>query len=216
MLRLIGYGRVSTAGQANDGHGIDAQRAALQRAARNSGTWSLESFVVDAGVSGKVPPEDRPVLSDALRRISAGEADGLVVSDLDRLSRSFPSFVRLLDRARDDGWQIVCLHPGIDTTTPEGRMVAHILGTVAEYSRELIVRRTREGVAQAKADGKMIGHPRGDKERRLGDEARALRATGLSWARVAERMTELGHVGARGGSLSRTQVYRYAQDTQGG
>src|SRR4051794_29938711 len=86
--RALGYCRVSTGGQVDSGAGLDAQRTALQAEADRRG-WKLE-LVIEEGLSAK--DLNRPALSAALARLDKGEADVLMVSKLDRLSRSVKDF----------------------------------------------------------------------------------------------------------------------------
>ena len=110
-------------------------------------------------MSGGVPADERPALGPALD--SLGPGDVLAVARLDRLSRSMLDFARLAQRARDGGWEIVALDLGIDMTTPNGRLVASILVAVAEWEREMIGQRIREGLAQStKTLGRLPGMPK--------------------------------------------------------
>jgi DNA invertase Pin-like site-specific DNA recombinase len=92
-----------------------------------------------------------------MQRVEAGQADGLFVTKLDRLARSFLDFASMLDRAQRKRWALVILDPNIDLSTPAGRMVAGILATVAEFERDLVSQRTREARAAAIAAGKPVG-----------------------------------------------------------
>ena len=84
-LRLVGYSRVSTLAQATDGVSLDMQRERLEAYARSQG-GELIAMETDNGISGSVPPFQRPGLTRALERIRRGEASGLLVFKLDRLS----------------------------------------------------------------------------------------------------------------------------------
>ena len=90
MTKAIGYTRVSTAEQSESGLGLAAQRSAIEAECRRRG-WQLVQVLSDAGVSGK-STRNRPALTEALRMVEAGEADAVVVSKLDRLSRSLKDF----------------------------------------------------------------------------------------------------------------------------
>src|SRR3954454_10459293 len=101
--KAIGYCRVSTGEQVNSGAGLAAQRAALEAEASRRG-WNLE-LVVEDGASAK--DLNRPALGAALARLDRGEADVLMVSKLDRLSRSVKDFGGLLDRATKRKWSVL-------------------------------------------------------------------------------------------------------------
>ena len=95
----------------------------------------------------------------AFELLRAGQAEALVVSKLDRLSRSLADFARLLELASKQGWGVVAIDLGIDTTTPTGELVASIMASVSQWERRVIGMRTREGLAEARKAGKQIGSP---------------------------------------------------------
>lgn len=185
-LRVLGYARVSTTEQHDAGAGLPAQLARLTAEAAGRG-WTLETVTEDGGRSGS-SLDKRTALADALARLDRGAADALVVAKLDRLTRSVSDFSRLLDRARRRGWQLVVLDLGIDTTTPAGELVANVIASAAQYERRMIGQRTREGMAQRKAEGVHCGRPavlgsevvaRVVREREAGSSLRAI-AAGLN------------------------------------
>ncbi len=113
---------------------------------------------VDAGASAK-SLSGRPALDAALHTVQSGGANVLVVAKLDRLSRSVADFAALLDRAQREGWGLVALDLGVDTTTPAGELVANVMAAVAQWERRTIGQRTREGLAAKKASGVRLGRP---------------------------------------------------------
>jgi len=153
---FIGYLRVSLEEQAKTGYGLTAQRNDI-RAEAERRKWLIE-WVEDAGKSGKSMKRDG--LTYALGRLRDGHAAGLIVSKLDRLSRSLLDFLTIVEHAQKEGWSLVVLSPQIDLTTPGGRAMAHMLATFAQFERELIAQRVREGLAVARAQGKQIGAPK--------------------------------------------------------
>ena len=152
----IGYIRVSTVEQAEHGASLDAQHTALVAEAAHRG-WTLE-IAVDQGLSAK--NLKRPGLIAALNRLDQGQAQFLIAVRLDRVSRSVADFAGLLDRADLRGWGMVLLSPTIDSSDPAGRFTANVLASAAQYERELISARTREGMAQRRLDGTKLGRPR--------------------------------------------------------
>lgn len=195
-LRLIGYVRVSTAEQADSGAGLTAQRDALDAAASQRG-WRLVRIAEDAGVSAK--SLDRPGLTSALEAVERGEADGLVVSKLDRLSRSLLDFAALMERSRRKGWALVALDLGVDTTTPAGEMVANVMATFAQFERRLIGQRTKDALAVKKAEGVILGRPRTLDDRTVASIV-GMRANGMSLAVIARKLTDDGVPTAQGGA----------------
>ena len=156
-VRAVAYLRVSTAEQADSGAGLDAQRATVEREAQQRG-WELVAVEVEAGASAKTLI-GRPALDAALEAVKSGRADVLVVAKLDRLSRSVADFATLLDRAQGEGWGLVALDLGVDTTTPAGELVANVMAAVAQWERRTIGQRTREGLAAKRASGVRLGRP---------------------------------------------------------
>jgi DNA invertase Pin-like site-specific DNA recombinase len=154
----VGYLRVSTREQAESGLGLDAQRAAVEAACAAKG-WTVAEWCVDEGVSGSVAPGDRPAMATALRLLDSREAGALVAAKVDRIARDLHDLTGLLRRADGDGWAVVALDLGVDTTTPVGRMLVGILGSVAEWERCRISERTREALAAKKAAGARLGRP---------------------------------------------------------
>lgn len=179
-MRVIGYIRVSTRDQADDGYGLAAQRTRLRAAAAYKG-WEL-TIVEDAGRSAR--DIHRPGLVQALADLKAGSYQGLAVAKLDRLSRSMKDTADIMERAEKQGWSLIALDLGIDMTTPVGEMVGNIMAAVARWERRIIGQRTREGLAIAKANGVRLGGPRlvpPDVVQRIADQ----RAKGLSYQRIA-------------------------------
>lgn len=192
----LGYIRVSTADQAEHGASLDAQRGALTDEATRRG-WDIE-IVADEGQSAKTL--NRPGLQDALRRLDQHDADYLLAIRLDRVSRSVADFAGLLDRSARRSWGLVLLSPNIDTSDPAGRFTSNVLASAAQYERELIGARTREGMAQRKAEGVHIGRPRA-----LAMETVArivtMRKAGESMNSIARTLTAESVPTARGGAI---------------
>jgi DNA invertase Pin-like site-specific DNA recombinase len=112
----------------------------------------------DGGASGK-SMDSRPALQAALADLKAKRADGLMVAKLDRLSRSAGDTALLLDRAQKERWALIALDFDLDTSTPVGEMVANVLASFAQFERRMIGLRTKEALAQKKAQGVRLGAP---------------------------------------------------------
>lgn len=190
----LAYVRVSTVEQATEGASLDAQRAAVVAEAERRG-WDVE-VVADEGFSAK--DLKRPGLSAALERLDVGEADALIATRLDRVSRSVADFAGLLARAKRRSWRMVLLSPNLDTKDAAGKFTAHVLAAAAEYERDLIGARTREGMAQRRAEGVHVGRPRVLPDRIVARVV-AERRKGATLARIAEDLTGDGIPTARGG-----------------
>lgn len=138
---MIGYARVSTSEQ-----NLDLQRAALQAA-------GCSNIFADQGISGA--DFERPGLTAALDELRPG--DMLVVWRLDRLGRSLIDLIRLVTDLGARGVEFHSLSEAIDTSSPGGRLLFHMLAAMAEFERSLISERTRAGMAAARARGSRIG-----------------------------------------------------------
>src|SRR4051794_28678416 len=111
-MKLLGYARASTDDQAANGYGLEAQESAISDACAQRG-WQLTGIRRDEGESGK--SLDRPALQAALEEIASGNASGLVVAKLDRLTRSVADFAAVLEWVTEAEATLVALDLGIDT-----------------------------------------------------------------------------------------------------
>lgn len=156
-LRVIGYVRVSTEGQASErSHGLTAQWRALEAWCRALG--HILVTVIPEVASTRHPERmyGRLAVEAALR---AGLADAMVVRDLDRASRSTLDGAQLVGRAAERGWRLVGTD-GVDSADPEQEFLVNVRLAMAQEERRKISRRTREGLETARASGKQLGRPR--------------------------------------------------------
>jgi DNA invertase Pin-like site-specific DNA recombinase len=193
-MRVLLYCRVSTEEQAISGAGLQAQRQALVAECERRG-WTIVREITDEGFSAK--DMRRPGVQEAIRTLEAGEADALVVSKLDRLSRSMVDFSALMARAQKRGFALVALDC-LDTTSPSGEAMANMLATFAQFERRLISQRTKDALAVKQAQGVRLGRPP-VLDAELRDRIRAMRADGASLARIADELTAGGVATAHGG-----------------
>ena len=138
----MGYSRVSTAGQ-----DIALQDDALSAA----GCWKVWTDVASGART------DRPQLALVLEALQPGNT--LVVWRLDRLGRSLPHLIETVRELEGRGVGFRSLTESIDTTTPGGRLIFHIFGSLAQFERELVKERTMAGRAAARARGRTGGRP---------------------------------------------------------
>jgi DNA invertase Pin-like site-specific DNA recombinase len=195
-LRLVAYLRVSTNEQACSGAGVEVQRASIATAVEQHGYELVETFE-DAGWSAK--DLNRPGIEAALSMLEDGTADGLIVSKLDRLSRSLLDFASLMERSRKHGWTLIVLDLGLDLSTPAGEMLANVLATFAQFERRLIGQRTRDALAVKRAEGVKLGRPRVVPDEVV-ERIVAERAAGATLQAIADGLTADGVPTARGGS----------------
>ena len=177
-MRVALYARVSTL----HGQHTEVQLVELREYIARRG-WRIVGEYVDAGVSGA--RERRPELDRLWADCRRRKVDAVVVYRYDRFARSLRQLVNALEEFRALGIDFVSLHEGVDTSTPNGRLVFGIFASIAEFERELIRSRVRSGLAAAKARGKRLGRPRTGVD--VAQVAR-LRASGASWREVSEQM----------------------------
>lgn len=139
----VGYARVSTTDQ-----NLDAQIDAL--------TASGCEKVFEEKASGA--KNDRPVLAEAIRFVRKG--DVIVTTKLDRVARSLPHLLEIMDHLNREEVGFQSLTEEINTTTPGGRLVFHVMAAISEFERDLIRERTSAGLNAAKARGRIGGRPR--------------------------------------------------------
>jgi DNA invertase Pin-like site-specific DNA recombinase len=221
--RLIGYVRVSTADQADRGLSLAAQRDRLEAYATAAG-FVLAGLEQDAGLSGGLAPHKRPGLARALEAVRRGDADGIVVTKLDRLSRSTKDTLALVEEADRRGYRLVSVAEALDTGTATGRFVVTLLGALGQMEREQIGERTATAMARIAREGRArsrflpFGYrlegsdateaTKGDRtplERDEGEAAileamLALRAEGKRALRIANALNAKGTVNPRTGA----------------
>lgn len=183
---VIGYARTSTLEQVA---GLDAQIRDLKEVGVQRVFKEQLSSVDDK----------RPELEAALEFIRVG--DTLVVTKIDRLARSVAHLVGIEKQLHEKGASLRVLDPGLDTSTPIGRLVFNVIASIAQFEREIMLERQREGIAKAKAEGKYKG--RKPTARAKADEVLALLRQG---ARPTDVATQMG--------ISRRSVYRIIDDSE--
>lgn len=178
MKRAAIYARVST----NNGHQDPAMQLRELREYCQRRGWEISGEYVDRLSSAK---ECRPELDRLLADCRKRKADAVLVYRYDRFARSLRQLVNALEEFRALGIDFVSLHEGVDTSTPNGRLVFGIFASIAEFERELIRDRVRSGLAHARAMGKRLGRPRVAVD---ASRVTLLRAQGHSWPSVAREL----------------------------
>ncbi|MBX9464887.1 MAG: recombinase family protein [Aquamicrobium sp.] len=184
---LIGYARTSTIDQKA---GLKAQLRDLE-AAGCTKVFREEISSVAA---------KRPQLEAALEWVREG--DVLVVTKLDRLARSVADLVSITETLKGKGVGLRILAINLDTSTPTGKLMLNLLGSIAEFERELMLERQREGIAKAKAEGKYKG--RAPTARAKAEDVLRLKAEGMTGDAIA---AELG--------IGRASVFRILRAERG-
>ena len=153
-VRVALYARVSTS---NHGQDVSMQTRDLEQFAQARG-WHLVDSYLDIGISGA--KDTRPQLDRLMADARCRCFDVVLVYRYDRFARSLRQLVNALEEFRALGIQFVSVHEGVDTTTPNGRLVFGIFASIAEFERELIRDRVKSGLRNARAKGKILGRPR--------------------------------------------------------
>ena len=178
---LVGYARTSTLDQTA---GLEAQLRLLKAEGCER--------IFEEQVSS-VDVRAREKLEEALSYVREG--DILVVTKLDRLARSMAHLMEIRQRLDERGTHLRIIDLNLDTTTPTGKLMLNLLGSVAEFEREIMLERQREGIAKAKAAGKYKG--RAPTAQAKSDKVLALAADGLGATEIARRV-----------GIGRASVYR--------
>ena len=177
---LIGYCRTSTIDQK---YGLTAQIETLE----SEGVEKIFSEQISSVAK-------RPELESALD--FCREGDVLVVTKLDRLARSIHDLWKIVNRLEEKRVELKILDLNLDTSTPTGRLMLSMMGALAQFEREMLLERQREGIERAKAEGKFKGRKPTAREKQ--PEIQRMRSDGMKPDAIA---AELG--------ISRMSVYRY-------
>lgn len=197
-MRVIGYTRVSTEDQADSGLGLEATERAIHAAVDDRDGWRLVRMIRDpAEYSGTL---DRPGLIQALELMVAGRADVLLVAKLDRLTRQLIDFAVFNEWLERENKHFVALDFDVDTTTPAGRFMMHVMVAFAQFEREQISARTRAALGALRARGQPIGRPAVVDRGELAERIRQMRdADGMTMQAIADQLNADGVATIRGG-----------------
>jgi DNA invertase Pin-like site-specific DNA recombinase len=155
---VLAYLRVSTDEQGVSGAGLAAQRRAILAEAERRGWTVADIHWIEDIASGK--DRKRPGLQLALDALKRGDASVLCVAKMDRLSRSLLDFTAIMSEAQTQGWALIALDCPADPSTPTGEAMASVLTVFSQLERRLIGERTRNALAEKRAEGVQLGRPR--------------------------------------------------------
>ena len=178
-MKIALYARVSKHDESQD---PENQLRILRQYAGDHGYEVYQSYVDRASGADQNRPELDRMLADA----RGNRFSMVLVVRIDRMARSMPNLYSILSALEAESVGFHCTEqPSVSTTTASGKLMLNILGAVAEFERELIRERTKEGIARARAQGKRLGRPRMsvDKARIL-----ELRAQGLGYRKIADAL----------------------------
>ncbi|HUX03096.1 MAG TPA: recombinase family protein [Phycisphaerae bacterium] len=217
--QAVGYTRVSTTDQVENGVSLDAQKAGIQKWADEKG-YRLLTVYIEAGLSGG-RASNRPALQHALNT-ACKKGRALVVYSLSRLARSTLNALEIADRLHRAHADLVSLSEQIDTTSPYGQMMFVVMAGMAELERNLTGQRTRDALQFKRAAGERVGripygldldpadgvhlHPNPQEQEAI---ARMVewRGRGWSYARIATRLEAEG-IPAKNGPRWHRKVVR--------
>ena len=175
--RVALYVRVSTSDQT-----CENQNRELRAWARAAGHKVICVFE-DTGISGAYGRDKRPGFNAMLKAAVKREFDILAVWSSDRIGRSMPDLLEVLQTIRSTGTQLYLHTQGLDTTTPSGRALYQMLGVFSELERAMIVARVNAGIARARQlgtrSGKPIGRPKVSDAKERGIRAELAKGTGI-------------------------------------
>jgi site-specific DNA recombinase len=210
----VGYCRVSTTGQADDGVSLADQENRIRAYATAHG-YRLLRVEVDAGLSGG-RADNRPALQRALTGVCKTKGV-LIVCKLDRLARSTRDAIDLAERIDQCGADLASIGEAIDTASAAGRFVFRLMASLGEMEREVVGERTRAAMAHKRGQGQRISRhlPYGyrlsddglhlvedeDQQRGL-RRMRELRAQGLGYLKIANTLTAEGFSPSRAAAWS--------------
>lgn len=172
--RVAIYARVSTKDQEPLNQLLELRHYAELRG------WTVVAEHVDHGISGS--KDHRPALQKLMEAAQKRAIDVVLVSRFDRFARSVRHLVAALEQFRALGISFVSYHENLDTTTPTGQVMFHIVAAISQFEKELLRERIFSGLRRARAQGKVLGRPRIEVD---AERVRALRGQGLSLRSIA-------------------------------
>lgn len=186
-LRALTYSRCSTL---DKGQNPQIQIEEMRRYCSARG-WEIQEEIIDEGYSGG--NNQRPGLRRLIALALSRKIDVIVVLKLDRLFRSLKELVTLIEEWDFLGIKFVAVADQLDWTTPAGKLVGQVLGSLAEFERALIKQRTQLGLEHARRSGKRLGRPRQVNY----EQIRELRRQGNSFQQIQK------HLGVSKGAVCR-------------
>ena len=173
--KIFLYCRVSTGMQQT---GLESQVRALREYCHR---FNINNFVIFEDENQSGTKKSRPALDNMMKRVRAGECEKVIVYSFSRFARSVTHLLTALQEFEDLGVKFISISEAIDTSTPIGRALFTILGSVAQLERDILAERVRNGLANARAKGIKIGR----KKTRPSELIRRLHAKGLVYREIA-------------------------------
>jgi DNA invertase Pin-like site-specific DNA recombinase len=197
MRQTVIYTRISSTSQDARSQEAELKRWAAAHEAKTPAKWFKDVFT---GTTMTRPGWERP-----WKAVEAGEVGTIVVWRLDRIGRTARGLTALFDDLQRLGVNLVSLREGLDLATPAGRLLAHVLASVAQYETEVRSERQMAGIAAAKARGVRWGGSKKGRRIKVTDEQVA------TIRRLRQEKTPVAAI-ARATGLSRPTIYRWLED----
>ncbi|MEP7353991.1 MAG: recombinase family protein [Acidobacteriota bacterium] len=208
-MLVVGYVRVSTDRQAEQGVSLEAQEAKVRAMATVQGAELLE-VIVDGGESAK--SLNRPGLQRLMGMVNAGKVQAIIVAKLDRLTRSVKDLCGLLELLEKRKVALISVAESLDTGSAAGRLVITIMGAVSQWEREAIGERTRDALRHKQTKGERVGNIRygyklipetkllepDPREQDAVEQIRRLRMAGATLRGIAVQLNATGYRTRRG------------------
>lgn len=153
--KIIGYCRVSTSGQGEEGDSLDNQESQIKEYCKKQGLDCVN--ILREVASGSLHFQQRPLLKHIIRELQEGRINGFVIHKLDRLSRSIRDTIEILSLCSDNGWLFYEIKNNLNTEGPMGKFQAHLFSALAELERNQIIQRTNEVIAYKRSKNHLLG-----------------------------------------------------------
>ena len=191
MEKVVIYGRVSTKDQ-NCENQIHLLKQIVER-----NNWDLTDIYMDIGISGSKGRDSRKEFDRLNKDMVRRKFNRILVWDISRLGRSLQHLVEFLNEVNSVGCNLYIHQSGLDTSTPNGKMMFQMIGVFSEFEREMISERVKLGLERVKSKGKKLGRPQ-KVDLKMIDEMRKLKEIGWSYGKISN------HLGVSKMSVSRS------------
>ena len=191
MEKVVIYGRVSTKDQ-NCENQIHLLKQIVER-----NNWDLTDIYIDIGISGSKGRDSRKEFDRLNKDMVRRKFNRILVWDISRLGRSLQHLVEFLNEVNSVGCNLYIHQSGLDTSTPNGKMMFQMIGVFSEFEREMISERVKLGLERVKSKGKKLGRPQ-KVDLKMIDEMKKLKEIGWSYGKISN------HLGVSKMSVSRS------------
>jgi len=181
MEKVVIYSRVSTKDQ-----NCENQIQLLKKIVHQN-NWELVDTYVDVGISGSKGRESRKEFDRLNKDMVRRKFNRILVWDISRLGRSLQHLVEFLNEVNSIGCNLYIHQSGLDTSTPNGKMMFQMIGVFSEFEREMISERVKLGLERVKSKGKKLGRPQ-RVNLTMVDEMKKLKNIGWSYGKISEHL----------------------------